>query len=171
MENVKSNIDKALQDKPMHDVLQDLQKAVENTLKFFERIDKGDLPTTLKGFKLLRDNRELLNSISKVVDAEYERLSKSYIPAMFKELEIDAMKMHGRNFILMPRINWSLKADARPEGLAWLRENGLGNIIREDVNAKTLTSALNALLESDAKSPPQTIMNIHDEEYIQVRKA
>ncbi len=119
----------------------------------------------------MRDNRELLTSISKVVDAEYERLAKSYIPNMFNSMEIDSIKLHGRNFILMPRINWSLKADARPQGIQWLKDHGLSEIVREDVNAKTLTSALNALLESDAISPPQDIMNIHDEEYIQVRKA
>lgn len=171
MENVKSAIAENLKEQSLFDALSLLQEKVEVTLKFFQSIDTTNLPLLLRAFKLLKENKEFLDGINDVVKAEYDRMAQSVIPRVFQEMELDSIKMHGRNFILANRSHYSINKDKKDEAFDWLRENDLGMLIKEEVNSKSLSSALKELLEEQAKSPPQDLVNMHSVDYIQVRKA
>lgn len=170
-EQLAKIISDTLNEKPIEDILHDLQKAIEVGLKYSASIDDMDIKNLLKWFKSLKDNRELFSSLSKVIDAEYERLSKTVIPNMLHELEMDSMKAHGKNFILSSRSHWAINNEKRTEAIDWLKQNGFSQIVREDANSRTLSASLNELLEQEGKTPPSDLIKQHTEEYTQVRKA
>lgn len=55
----------------------------------------------------------------------------------------------------------SLPAENREKGFEWLRENNLGDLITETVNAQTLTSTANTLLEEQGLELPGDIFSVH----------
>lgn len=170
METVREEIEKQLNDKSLGDAVKAVAKAVENTVKYFGQIDVKDLPLLLKAFKQLREQLELLEASYKVLDGQYDLLAKDTIPKAFEENEIDSMSLYGRNFILNRTTRYSIPNELRDEGFKWLKENNLGELIKEQVNAKSLTSALNSKIEDEGISPPDTAIKKFSEQYISVRK-
>lgn len=172
MEKVKEMVENALEAKPLKDVICDLQSAVENTLKYFGNLDEKDLPGYLRAFKLLKENKDLLDSIHGVVETFYKGISYDKLPPMFEEMGIDSMKLAGRNFILNAKLQASISIENRPVGFAWLRSNGGDVLIQETVNAQSLTSFLKTKIEDEGISPGEDDgIKLHTQKYISVRKA
>lgn len=171
METVSQKIQETLRVNSFKDALVDLANAVENTSKFFGNLDPNDLPNTLRAFKQLHENSTMLDSIKKVVDALYDQYAQDVIPTAFEANGIDSMKLQGRNFILTGRLFCSIPEDKKEEGFKWLSEHGLSALIKPNVNAKQLTSAIAAMLEDEAILPPESAISQHTQKLIVVRKA
>lgn len=148
-----------------------LDEAVINTMQFFEKIDKNDLPHLLRSYKLLDENKDVLDGLQKVLDAVHRKMSYEVIPTAFADNGIDSMKLSGRNFIVSSRLNASIPVANREAAHTWLKENNLSELIQPNVNAKTLASAASAYFEEHAKFFPESIFTIHRQPYTQMRKA
>lgn len=170
METVREEIEKQLNDKSLGKAIKELASAVENTVKYFGQIDFNDLPLLLKAFKQLREQKELLEACTKVLEGQYNLLSEDTIPKAFEANGIDSMSAHGRLFSLNNRTHYSVTAETKEEGFKWLRENELGELIKETVNSQSLTTALRTLIEEKGISPPDTAVKQHTKKYISVRK-
>ena len=144
-------------------------KGLEQIVDQISKLDKNDLPSHLKFFKLMYEYCEIVDSIKKVLDGIYDNFSYEVLPELFKDLEIDSISLHGRNFILSGQMYCSIKKDNEEEAFNWLRQNGYASLVKENVNAKQLTSCMNEYFEEFAKEPPECISRFK-REYISIRK-
>lgn len=160
-----------LDNKSLKSCMDDLQAAVENTIKVFSKLDEKDIPALFKAFKLLHENSGMLDDIKKVVDALYDRYCYEILPRVLEEAELDSIKMHGRNFILTGRMHCSIPIECREQAFEWLNDHGMDYLIRPQVNSKQLTTAISSYFEENAKLPPEDIIKAHKQKLVVVRKA
>lgn len=154
------------------EVLRLLDDAVRETLVYFDKLDPSDLPTTLKAFLLLRTHKETLDSLSKTIDELYRRYDYEILPEAFETLGFDSVKTAGRNFILSTRVNASIPENLRSAAHKWLTEEAkIPELITERVNPKQLSSFAQSYFYQHGKWPPEELIKIHKQNYIQVRKA
>ncbi len=152
--------------------IKQLDESVTEMLHFFGELDVTDLPTVLKSFALLKENRDKLTLLEKMVSEQYQKLSYEVIPNVFHTFGFDSAKAHGRNFILSTRVNATIPEDKREFGYRWITEEAkIPELIRETVNSQQLSAFARGYFESHAAWPPDEAMSIHQQEYIQIRKA
>lgn len=155
----------------LSEVIKQLDASVTNAILYFDKLDKNDLPTLLKSFKKFKDDVEALEETFKIVKTQLTNLSYVVIPETMENHTFDSIKAGGYNFILSVRTSANIPVDRREIGHKWLTDNGLGSIILPTVNSKTLSSAIKEYIETEGKIPPADAITIHNQKYIQVRKA
>ena len=69
----------------------------------------------------------------KQLKAEKQRLSIEIIPQKMDEMGIERVDVEGATVSLEPFVSASIPKDRREEAFSWLRENGLDDIIKNDV--------------------------------------
>ena len=162
-----------MSDKPkLKDVLKALDSAVADTLAYFDQLDPSDLPTLLKSFALLKDNKEKLTELEKLTSECYQKLSYEVIPNAFEANGFDSIKLAGKNFILATRVNASIPENQREFGYKWIADVAkVPELIRETVNPKQLSSFATQYFEANGAWPPEEAIKVHKQPYIQVRRA
>ena len=156
----------------LRETLKTLDAAVTDTLAYFDEIDPSDLPTLLKSFALLKDNKDKLSLLEKLVSEQYQKLSYEVIPNAFEANGFDSVKLAGKNFILSTRVNATIPEDKREFGYAWIADVAkVPELIRETINPKQLSSFVTQYFEANGCWPPEEAMSVHKQPYIQVRKA
>ena len=79
--------------------------------------------------KLLVKEQEL-----KEVKRKVELVSSEVIPTMMQEMNISTLKLaDGTSVEVKPVYGASIPADKREEAYKWLRENGLGDLIKNEI--------------------------------------
>lgn len=155
----------------LHSAINDLQKAVERTVVYFDTLDVTNVPMLLEAFKAIHENAELLDTLNTIIAGIKRKVSYETIPSVFESMGIDSIKSKGRNFIVGTRLNASIPLDKRELGFKWLRENGYESLIAPTVNPKSLSSAVAQYIETTATEPPDEAMTVHKQRYTQIRKA
>ena len=108
---------------------EDQQEVIQNT---------GNLQT-------LADQVEMLDGLSKRINTsednlkdlkkEFERLSGEVIPTMMAEMGLSHLKlMDGSSVDVKPNYSASITIANRDAAFNWLRENGLGDIIKNEIS-------------------------------------
>lgn len=110
---------------------------------------------------------EKLLEVFKNIKTEY---SKQVMPALFQSLNVDSINTSGRQFILNPEFHASMPQNKQEKGMAWLREKGYDMLIKEGVNAQTLTGAMKEYIQEKGELPPEDVMTLHIGHYISMRK-
>lgn len=152
-------------------ILSDLDGAITDMLCYFEQVDTSDLPTMLKAFALLKDNKEKLSSLEEIVSKQYQKLSYEILPNAFETLGFDSVKVGSRNFSVSTRVNANIPEDKRDVGHKWIIEVAkVPELIKPTVNAKQLSSFVKTYFETHGQWPPEEAINVHMQNYIQVRK-
>ena len=108
---------------------EDQQEVIQNT---------GNLQT-------LADQVQMLEGVSNRIDIseknlkdlkkEFERLSGEIIPTMMAEMGLSHLKlMDGSSVDVKPNYSASISIANREKAFNWLRENGLGDIIKNEIS-------------------------------------
>lgn len=152
--------------------LEQLSQALTNTIVFFDDVKPDDLPTLLKAFAELKTHKSRLDELAKSMNLLYATLNNKVIPDAFETLGFDSVKAGGRNFILSTRINANITEDKRAAAHRWLEdEANVPDLIQSRVNPKQLASFVSEYFENNGKWPPEELISVHMQNYIQVRKA
>ena len=69
----------------------------------------------------------------KQLKSDKQRLSIETIPELMDEMGIERLDVDGATVTLKPFVSASIPSDRRQEAYTWLRENGLDDIIKNDV--------------------------------------
>jgi hypothetical protein len=70
----------------------------------------------------------------KEVKRKVELVSSEVIPTMMQEMNISTLKLHdGTSVEVKPVYGASIPADKKEEAYTWLRENGLGDLIKNEI--------------------------------------
>lgn len=156
----------------LRDALKALDSAVNDTLAYFEGVDPSDIPTLCKSFALLKDNKEKLSFLEEVISKLYQKLSYEVIPNAFETNGFDSVKLAGKNFILATRVNASIPENKREAGHDWLiNQAKVPELIKSSVNSKQLSSFVTSYFDAHGCWPPEDVMSVHKQTYVQVRKA
>jgi glycyl-tRNA synthetase beta subunit len=101
------------------------------------------------------------------------RLKEELVGAMVLE-ETDSIGRNGKKYSLVGKKKYSKRAGSEEELFSLLREQGLGDIITETVNANTLNAAMNALADEMGGALGEEwdgCINLYEYTDISVRKA
>lgn len=121
-------------------------------------------------YKAALDEKERLADRTKQNNALVTQLRDKLAQAMI-DAEVDQVGRHGINWKLKPTTKYSKKAGADEELLELLRQNGLGSLIRETVNAQTLQGAMSELAsENDDELPEEFAGVISVFEYMDISR-
>lgn len=119
-------------------------------------------------FKKALEDKEALAEATKRNNALVTDIRDKLAQAMV-EAEIDQVGRHGINWKLTPTTKYSKKAGADDALFDALRNNGLGSLIRETVNAQTLQGAMSELArENDDELPDEFAEVINTYEYMDI---
>lgn len=124
-------------------------------------------------FKAALDEKDSLAEATKRNNAEVIDLRDKLAQAMI-DAEIDQVGRHGINWKLKPTVKYSKKAGMDDALFEILRNNGLGNLIKETVSPQTLQGAMSELAEeNDGELPDEFAEVINKYEYMDIshRKA
>jgi len=122
-------------------------------------VRKGGLPEALTFWKASKDEYEAFDEQRKRVYAALESLSRQTLPEMMAEHDTKTITLDslGYRFTVSQRFSCSMPdPDA---GMKWLKENGLGDLIKPTVNAQTLSSAVKKRIEDDGMEVPPELFN------------
>lgn len=149
-----------------------LRKAASNVVLKAEQLKVStNIVEVCDFYKLIHESNELLNEQMELIAGTKKDLSYEILPGLFEANQIDSIKVKGKNIIHVASIHASLPEEQRLKGLNWLRSNGYGMVIKEGVNAQTLTAAVKSYIKEKGEMPPKEIFSVHMRGHITMRKA
>jgi len=148
-----------------------LSAFAKDTIIRFDLVDKNNIAVLLDEFRKLKLVNDALEASIKLLKEIETNLSYSIIPDTLENLGMDSVKSKGYLYSLGVRVNASIPLDQQEKGFEWLKTNGLSAIIKETVNAKTLSASIKSYTDIEGKQPPEDAIKIHRQRYISVRKA
>lgn len=156
---------------PLKQALVALQASIKEVLDARDKLDKSNIPDLLEFYRNIYECEDTLGELHKILKEVKDNFSKSVIPDTFESMGLDSIKSKGKTFFIGTRFNCSIPHDKREAGFPWLRENNLGALITDTVNARSLSSAIKELIETTGVEPPEDCITIHREKYTTMRKA
>lgn len=176
MEKTIDQINEEIKDlkKQYEKTAKDLREITTKTALFFNedmKLHKGNISSLVNAFRVLGEFEEQVSQMQKVLKSIYNEYSYEIIPDVLETLELDSVKSNGRLFTKGVRRNASIPEDQKEKGFEWLRENGLGALIKEGVNSQALSAAVRSYIDEYGKKPPEECIKVHDQRYISVRKS
>lgn len=127
-------------------------------------------PTIAIGFFALKTEYDALDKAVKVLYHVKDRIDKSILPMRMEDFHMDMCRVPeiARSFSVQDRLSASLID--KPKGMQWLRDNGLGDLIQETVNAGTLASAMRNMILEEGREPPEDLIKTTKYNTISVTK-
>ena len=114
-----------------------------------------ELKKKIEQYNALLERKEQLAAQSVENNKEIERVRRELADMMI-DTEVDRISSGGFTFTLSEKVNFSKKGGVDELLFDTLREDGLGDIIKETVNPRTLQSALKEIAEqNDGELPAQ----------------
>ena len=134
-------------------------------MELLELIDK---------YKEILDRKESLAEQTKENNKELEDLKKELSAKMIEE-ECPTISRDGFRYTLQDKVTYNKKSEEDLSKLDvsffdFLREEGLGDIIQETVNARTLSSTIKSLVEEVGELPEQYLDYINPYETYDIMK-
>lgn len=130
-----------------------------------------ELNELVKELKEARVRKAEVEETLKAIKADVEAAERAVIDKMI-DVECDAIRVDGTLFSLRVTEHYSCPAEFTEELFTLLRQDGLGDIIKEKVDPRTLSAALREMAE-DGELPADygRIVNVYEKQSISVRKA
>jgi flagellar basal body L-ring protein FlgH len=123
--------------------------------------------------KRQKDLKTEVDTQSKDIGGNIERIT-SELTAKMTEAEMPSFVHSGFSFSLSTRTFASPMAGDKSELYEALRQNGYGDIITETVNANTLSSTVNDLIEQNNEELPEWLVgkiNTYDKVSVRIAKS
>lgn len=123
-------------------------------------------------YQAARDRKDKLEAELKEAKKIESDLKQMLIDAMLED-ETDSIGRNGKKYSIVSKTKYSKRAGAEAELFQLLRENGLGDIVQETVNAQTLSAAMNQMSDGDPDNLGEywhECLNIYSFTDISVRK-
>ena len=118
----------------------------------------------------IRDELDQLEERRKELTALEEQTERQLFELMMVE-ELEKFTRGGRTFRPEIKTYASIRADCKEAAFQWLKENGYGDLVKEQVNTQSLTS-LYKELEENGELPEEFIsmLNVYQKQKVAIRK-
>lgn len=119
---------------------------------------------------VIRDEKDALAEREKELNKLEEETERQLFELMISE-DLEKFTYAGRTFRPEVKTYASIKAECKEEAFAWLKENGFGDLVKEQVNAQSLTS-LYKELDDNGELPEEfaQLLNVYQKQKIAVRR-
>ena len=105
----------------------------ETTLDKVQEGDMKNLSSLVKDLNQITLNINEKEEELKALKLQKHKMSTEQIPAMMDEMGVQRLDVENLSVTLRPLINASIPQTRREEAFQWLRDNGLDDIIKNDV--------------------------------------
>lgn len=126
---------------------------------------------TANFYAYFKDQVEQLDQTVKLLKALREKLAYVILPQQMDRAGVKTFTMtNGMRMSRTARIMASIPSELKQEAFAYLRENGLGGIVTETVNASTLSAVVKEKMEAGIEFPSE-IFKVHMQDNVSLTKA
>lgn len=154
----------------------DLFKELNKTLREEAAavVGRADHLEILHFFFVVGQMYDELSEMKKGYNVLYDGFSQEHVPDTLREqgvknITIEIPGVGNRRFQMSNR--WACTILDKDAGFQWLRENGLGDLIKPTVNAQTLAATAKNLSEESGKDMPPDIFKTSINTFTSVVKA
>ena len=97
-------------------------------------IDPDKLSTEVEKLQSIQNQIENLEAQVKDLKQDEKHFSCVVIPKLMEEMNLSSLKLKDGSELTVKQIySATLKADKKAEGIHWLRDNGLGDIVKNNI--------------------------------------
>ena len=112
-------------------MLIDLRKDAPDQM---ETIDPDKLSTEVEKLQSIQDEIKNLEAKLKDKKEDEKYFSSFVIPKLMEEMNLASLKLKDGSELSVKKIfSATIKADKKAEGIKWLRDNGLGDIVKNNI--------------------------------------
>src|SRR5687767_13737518 len=155
----------------LKDTIKKLQDALGSVVAEAQRMNTtNDIPSICAFYKSIYETLDLFEQQVAILQNVKEEYSKKVMPPLFQAMDAISITAAGKLFVLNPDFHASMPQAKQEKGLPWLKSIGYDSIVKEGVNAQTLTSAMREYIKDKGVLPPDDVMTIHIGHYISMRK-
>jgi hypothetical protein len=130
---------------------------VENEYAKYDGLSLVDL---VHAMSTTQSRKEALEDQLKIVNKEFDFLRITKIPTKMEEDGVDRINVTGIGRVsLTADMHVSVKADQKSEFFTWLRDNGRGDLLQENINPSTLKAAVKKMFR-EGEEVPDTLLNV-----------
>ena len=126
----------------------------------------GDAISVARAYVALHTIRETINGIlgdSSPFSSLFNRYKTQEVREAFERANVPNVPLsEGFRVGLTSKVQATVRADVKPAAFQWLRDNDLGALIVETVNAQTLSAAATALLEEQNIELPSDLFHMNN---------
>ena len=124
----------------------------------YSKYDGVSLVDLVHAMSTLQNRKEALEDQLKIVNKEFDFLRITKIPAKMEEDGVDRINVTGIGRVsLTADMHVSVKADHKSEFFTWLRDNGRGDLLQENINPSTLKAAVKKMFREGEEVPDQLL--------------
>lgn len=118
-----------------------------------------------------RDQKKEIEEALKEINTLITETEEQMVAAMVEE-EMQNFTRNGKQFILTNRTYANAKAGMMPAICDWMKENDLGDMVKESVHPQTLQAWAKERIEEDGALPGELdeLMNVYEKSGISIRK-
>jgi hypothetical protein len=126
----------------------------------FKKYDPMSLVDLVHAMSTMQNRKEALEDQLKLINREFDFLRITKIPSKMEEDGVDRINVTGIGRVsLTADMHVSVKADLKSEFFTWLRDNGRGDLLQENINPSTLKAAVKKMFR-EGEEVPDTLLNV-----------
>jgi hypothetical protein len=122
--------------------------------------------------KALKDQKAQMETKIKEINKGIDQAQSRLLQSMIDE-EVGKFDRSGFTFYSSSRVHASVRAGCKPQIMEWLKQSPYRDLVKEDVNARTLESWAREFLSENDELPDeiQDWMHVFEKQTISIRKA
>lgn len=141
--------------------VQAMEKALPGLIREVQAARKSGAVSLARSYVVYKRVCDRMEEMVKPYNAFRDVLKGVVIPEQFEQAGIPNVTIdEGFRIGLSTRILASIIPDKKEEAYQWLRDNDLGDIIGETVNASTLSATAKSLVEDQNKELPEDLFKV-----------
>ena len=124
----------------------------------FQQYDSLTLVDLVHAMSTLQNRKEAAEEQLKLINKEYDFLRITKIPTAMEDDGVDRINVTGIGRVsLTADMHVSVKADKKSEFFEWLRDNGRGDLLQENINPSTLKAAVKGMVRNGDEMPTEML--------------
>lgn len=130
---------------------------IENEFKKYDSMSLVDL---VHSMSTTQNRKETLEDQLKIINREFDFLRITKVPSKMEEDGVDRINVTGIGRVsLTADMHVSVKAEQKSEFFVWLKDNGRGDLLQENINPSTLKAAVKKMFR-DGEEVPDQLLNV-----------
>lgn len=126
----------------------------------FTQYDSLTLVDLIGAMNRVQRDKELLEEQLRALNKHFDFLRITKVPERMEDDGVDRISVAGIGRVsLTADMHVSVKADKKPGFYEWLRDNGRGDLLQENVNPSTLKAAVRAMFKK-GEEVPEEFLNV-----------
>jgi hypothetical protein len=126
----------------------------------YSQYDGLTLVDLVHAMSTLQNRKEAMEDQLKLINKEFDFLRITKIPTVMEEDGVDRINVTGIGRVsLTADMHVSVKADQKAAFFEWLRDNGRGDLLQENINPSTLKATVKGMFKK-GEDIPDTLLNV-----------